>query len=98
MTKNDIKVGMRVKFSSGNWYRIIWHNSNYYLLDEKKYVLSNSLETYVNEDLTARAGFNSIVEIQTMKCETIWEKPVEMTISEIEKALKLNPGSLRIKD
>ena len=98
MTRKDIKVGMRVKFSSGNWYRIIWHNSNYYILDENKYVLSSSLETYVNEDLTARLGFNPIVEIQTAKCETIWMKPVEMTISEIEKALKLNPGSLRIKD
>jgi hypothetical protein len=28
----------------------------------------------------------------------IWTKPIEMTISEIEKALKLTPGSLRIKD
>ena len=98
MTRKDIKAGMRVKFSSGNWYRIIWHNSNYYILDENKYVLNNSLETYVNEELGAHMGYNPIVEIQTAKCETIWMKPVEMTISEIEKALKLNPGSLRIKD
>ena len=97
MTRNDIKVGMRVKFSSGHWYRVIWHNSNYYLLDEKKYVLRSSLETYVNEDLTEHMGYNPIVEIQTAKCETIWEKPVEMTIPEIEKALKLTPGTLRIK-
>ena len=97
MTRKDIKEGMRVKFSSGNWYRVIWHNANFYLLDENKYVLRSSLETYANEDLTEHTGYNPIVEIQTVKCETIWMKPVEMTISEIEKALKLNPGSLRIK-
>ena len=98
MTRKGITAGMRVKFSSGNWYRVIWHNGNFYLLDENKYILRSSLETYVNEDLTERMGYNPIVEIQTAKSETIWEKPVEMTISEIEKALKLTPGSLRIKD
>ena len=98
MTRSDIKEGMRVKFSSGNWYRVIWHNSKLYLLDENKYILCKSLETYVNENLAPYMSYNPIVEIQTVKSETIWEKPVEMTISEIEKALKLTPGSLRIKD
>ena len=98
MTRNDIKTGMRVKFSSGNWYRVIWHNSNYYLLDESKYILHKSLETYIDENLASYMHYNPIVEIQTAKCETIWVKPVEMTISEIEKALKLTPGTLRIKD
>ena len=98
MTRKDIKEGMRVKFSSGNWYRVIHHNSNLYLLEESKYILHKSLETYANENLAPYMGYNSIVEIQTVKNETIWTKPVEMTISEIEKALKLTPGSLRIKD
>ena len=98
MTRNDIKTGMRVKFSSGNWYRVIWYNSNFYLLDENKYVLHKSLETYVNENLAPYMHYNAIVEVQTAKCETIWVKPVEMTVSEIEKALELVPGSLRIKD
>ena len=98
MNRKDIKEGMRVKFSSGNWYRVIHYNSSLYLLEESKYILHKSLETYVNENLAPYMGYNSIVEIQTAKCETIWIKPVEMTISEIEKALKLTPGSLRIKD
>ena len=98
MTRKDIKVGMRVKFSSGNWYRVIKCNSDLCLLDERTYIAYKSLETYVNENLAPYMNYNPIVEIQTAKCETIWMKPVEMTISEIEKALKLNPGSLRIKD
>jgi hypothetical protein len=97
MTRKDIKEGMRIKFSSGNWYRIILHNSNLHILDESRYILHKSLETYANEDLAPYMGYNSIVEIQTAKCETIWSKPVEMTVSEIEKALKLTPGTLRIK-
>ena len=97
MTRKDIKEGMRVKFSSGNWYRVIYHNTDRYFLDECKYVLCKSLETYVNEDLTPCMPYNSIVEIQTVKGETIWVKPVELTISEIEHALELIPGSLRIK-
>ena len=98
MTRKDIKVGMRVKFSSGSWYRVIKCSSDLCLLDERTYIAYKSLETYVNENLAPYMNYNSIVEIQTAKCETIWMKPVEMTISEIEKALKLNPGSLRIKD
>lgn len=98
MTRKDIKEGMRVKFSSGNWYRVIWYNSNFYLLDENKYVLRKSLETYFKEDLTSCMPYNSVVEIQTVKGETIWVKPVELTIAEIENALELVPGSLRIKD
>ena len=40
---------------------------------------------------------SAITEIRCNNGSVVWTKPVEMTIAEIEKVLKLTPGSLRIK-
>jgi hypothetical protein len=39
---------------------------------------------------------SAITEIRS-NGKVIWSTPVEMTIAEIEKALRMTPGSLRIK-
>lgn len=55
------------------------------------------LDDLCNEDLTPGNGMSAITEIRECNGNVIWTKPVEMTIAEIEKALKIRPEGLRIK-
>ena len=98
MTRNDIKSGFIVTVPSGTQYRIITVNGNKYLMKLGHYVTSLQLCYVVQEDLSPQVGMSGFTEIHNENGELVWTRPVTMTIAQIEKALMLSPGSLRIKD
>ena len=97
MTRDDIKDGDVLNLMNNNNFIIIGIGNIKYLVDPKYYYGHTQLTDFCNMDLSQKPGKSAIVEIQR-NGSVIWTKPVEMTISEIEKALRLTPGSLRIKD
>lgn len=97
MTRNDIHPGYFIILSNNSTFKVIKVPTGKYLMPVGSSVSSLRLEDICNEDLTPKLGLSPIAEIKECNGNTIWTKPVEMTIAEIEKALKMNPGSLRIK-
>lgn len=96
MTRNDIHAGHCITLSNNNTFTVIEVPTGKYLMPKGSNRATVQLEDFCKEDLTPIFGMSEIIEIK--ECgNTIWTKPVEMTISEIEKALKMSPGSLRIK-
>jgi hypothetical protein len=97
MTREDIKAGDIVILNNGNDFRIVAMYGNKYLMFPNTYRISGPLTDVCDLNLNPLEGVSAIKEIYRDE-KLIWTKPIEMTISEIEKALKLTPGSLRIKD
>lgn len=97
MTRNDIHPGYFIILSNNNTFTVIEVPDGKYLMPEGSKRALTRLEDLCKEDLTPMYGKSEIIEIKECNGNTIWTKPVEMTISEIEKALKMTPGSLRIK-
>ena len=97
MTRNDIKTGDILILRNGNEFRIINVNDTLYLLDMNDYYTSSKLDSMCFNDLTPVPG-KSTIECVKRNNQVIWVRPVTMTIAQIEQALKLSPGSLRIKD
>ena len=97
MTRDDIKNGDVLNLMNNNNFIIIGIDNIKYLVDLKYYYGQTPLTDFCNMDLSHKPGKSPIVEIQR-NGSVIWTKPVEMTIAEIEKALGITPGSLRIKD
>lgn len=98
MTRKDIQAGFVVTVPNGTQYRIISINGNKYLMKLGSYSTGLHLCDIVQEDLSPQTGMAGITEIYDINGNIIWTKPVTMTIAQIEQALKLSPGSLRIKD
>ena len=96
MTRNDIHAGYIITLANGITYTIIAVPDGRFLMPNGSHVAMVPITDVCNEDLTPKLGMSAITEI---KCNgnVIWTKPVEMTIAEIEKALRMTPGSLRIK-
>lgn len=97
MTRNDIQTGDILILSNGNEFRIISVNKIFYILSEGDYCTSTRLDSMCFNDLTPVAGKATIESIKRDN-RIIWTRPIVMTIAQIEQALKLSPGSLRIKD
>ncbi len=89
---------MLLLFLMGKQYRIISVNNNKYLMQLGQFSTVLSLCDIVTENLSPQIGTSGIVQIHNEQGDLIWSKPVTMTIAQIENALKLPPGSLRIKD
>lgn len=96
MTRNDIHAGHTITLSNGMTYTIITVPAGRYLMPNGSHVAMVPITDICNEDLTPRFGMSDITEVRC-NGKVIWSKPIEMTIAEIEKALKMTPGSLRIK-
>lgn len=97
MTRNDIHAGYTITLSNGNIYTIITVPSGKFLMPDGSHVAMTPITDVCNEDLTPKLGMSVITEIRCNNGSVVWTKPVEMTIAEVEKALRLTPGSLRIK-
>lgn len=97
MTRDDIHPGYTITLNNNSTFKVITVAAGRYLIPVESGVCLLRLEDICNEDLTPILGISSIAAIKGYNGNTIWTKSVEMTISEIEKALKMSPGSLRIK-
>ena len=97
MTRNEIHPGHCITLSNGNSFTVIGVPTGKYLMPEGSYSAWVHLDNLCNEDLTPGNGMSIITEIREQNGNVIWTKPVEMTVAEIEKALKIRPGGLRIK-
>lgn len=96
MTRNDIHAGHTITLSNGMVYTIVSVPAGKFLMPKGSHVAMVPITDICNEDLTPKLGMATITEIRC-KESVIWSKPVEMTVGEIEKALRMTPGSLRIK-
>ena len=97
MTRNDIKDGDILNLMNNNNFIVIGIGNTKYLVDPELHYGHTTLADFCNMDLSQKPGKSALVEIRR-KGSVIWTKPVEMTIEQIEKAIGLTPGSLRIKD
>jgi hypothetical protein len=68
-----------------------------YVSPEGSNYISFTLNELCDQDLLPMKGCAEITEIRDYRGNTIWTRPIEMTVAEIEKALSLMPGTLRIK-
>ena len=96
MTRNDIYAGHTITLSNGTTYTVITVPAGKFLMPSGSHIAMVPITDICNEDLTPKLGMSAITEIRC-NGSVIWTKPVEMTIAEIEKALRMTPGSLRIK-
>ena len=96
MTRNDIHAGHTITLSNGVTYTVIAVPAGRFLMPNGSHVAIVPITDICNEDLTPKIGMADITEVRC-NGKVIWSKPIEMTIVEIEKALKMTSGSLRIK-
>lgn len=97
MTRKDIQAGDIVVLNNGNDFRIVTMSGTKYLMLPNTYRISGPLAEVCDPSIQPIEGVSAIRSIYR-DGKLIWTSPIEMTISEIENALKLTPGSLRIKD
>lgn len=97
MTIEDIKAGDIIVLNNGNDFRVVTMSGTKYLMFPNTYRINSCLAVLCDSNLTPIRDVSAIKEIYRND-KLIWTKPIEMTVAEIEKALKLTPGSLRIKD
>ena len=97
MTRNDIHAGHTITLSNGTTYTVIAVPAGKFLMPNGSHVAMTPITDICNEDLTPKLGMSAITEIRCNNGSVVWTKPVEMTIAELEKALRMTPGSLRIK-
>lgn len=96
MTRDDIQAGDIITLCNNNKFRIVHCNGFLYLLNTNTWCTQSRLDGICNKDLTNVSG-KCTIDIIERDGKMIWHRPVEMTVSEIEKALRLSPGCLRIK-
>ena len=96
MTRDDIQAGDVITLSNTNKFRIIHSGGFLYLLNTSSWCTQSRLDGVCHQDLTNLPG-KCTIDLIERDGKMIWHRPVEMTIDEIEKALRLSPGCLRIK-
>ena len=97
MKREDIQAGDIIILNNGNDFRIVAMCGTKYLMFPNTYRISGPLAEVCDPNLKPIAGVSAIKEIYR-DGKRIWTPAIEMTIAEVEKALKLIPGSLKIKD
>ena len=97
MTIEDIKAGDIIVLNNGNDFRVVTMSGTKYLMFPNTYRINSCLAELCDSNLNPIDGKSAIKSIYRDE-KLIWTQPIELTIAEIEKALKLTPGSLRIKD
>ena len=96
MTRNDIIAGDILVLSNAHTFRVIRTNGILKIMNPTSFIANLDLNDVCNLNLSNVQGYAHIVEIQR-NGNVIWNKPVEMTIADIEKALGITKGNLRIK-
>ena len=97
MKREDIIAGDVIVLNNGNDFRIVTICGTLYTMFPNSYRVNRPLAELCDQNLQPNEGLSAIKSIYR-DGKLIWTKPIELTIAEIEKALKLTPGSLRIKD
>ena len=97
MTKEDIKAGDIIVLNNGNDFRVVTMSGTKYLMFPNTYRINSCLDELCDSNLNPIRSVSAIKEIYR-DGKLIWTPPTEMTIAEIEKALGITSGSLRIKD
>lgn len=97
MERKQIQAGDTVILTNNSVFTVIEVPTGKYLMPKGSLRAMVKLEEICEEDLSPKPGTSSIREIKNFQGSLLWTKPVEMTIAEIEKALKLTSGTLRIK-
>lgn len=97
MKREDIQAGDVIILNNGNDFRIVAMSGTKYLMFPNTYRISGPLAEVCDPNLNPIEGVSAVKEIYR-DGKRIWTQPIELTIAEIERALKLTPGSLRIKD
>ena len=97
MKREDVQTGDVIVLKNGDDFRIVSVRGVMHIMRSGTYFVGDSLSTICDSNLKSIGNYSQIKSIYRNE-KLIWTKPIEMTISEIEKALKLTAGSLRIKD
>ena len=97
MKREDIQAGDIIILNNGNDFRIVAMSGTKYLMFPNTYRISGPLAEVCDPNLNPIEGVSAVKEIYR-NGKRIWTPPVEMTVAEIERILKLTPGSLKIKD
>lgn len=97
MTKEDIKAGDIIVLNNGNDFRVVTMSGTKYLMFPNTYRINSCLDELCDSNLNPIRNVSAIKEIYR-DGKRIWTPTIEMTVAEIERVLKLVPGSLRIKD
>lgn len=97
MKRSDISAGNRLILSNGTTVIVYSVRGVFHLAPEGSHYLSQYLKDLCDDDLQPLENCAEIAEIRNHRGQTIWTRPVEMTVAEIETALRLVPGTLRIK-
>jgi len=97
MKRSDIGAGNKLILSNGIVEEVYHVNGRYYVAPKGSHYLCMTIEDLCDEDLQPIGSCTKIVEIRDLMNNTIWTRPVEMTVAEIEELLSLTPGTLRIK-
>lgn len=97
MERKQIQPSDTIVLTNGAVFTVIEVLSGKYLMPRGSHRALTKLEEICEEDLSPKPGASPIREVRNIRNDVVWTKPVEMTVAEIEKALKLTPGTLRIK-
>lgn len=97
MKREDIKAGDVIVLNNGNEFRIVSMMGSMHIMRLGTYFVKDPLSDICDSNLKSIGNCSQIDSIYR-DGKLIWTKPIEMTIAEIEKALGITSGSLRIKD
>ena len=97
MKREDIQAGDIVVLNNGNDFRIVAMSGTKYLMFPNTYRISGPLAEVCDPNLNPIEGVSAVKEIYR-DGKRIWTPTIEMTVAEIERVLKLVPGSLKIKE
>ena len=97
MKRSDISAGNRLILSNGITVIVYSVRGVFHIAHEGSHYLGQYLRDLCDDYLRPLENCAEIKKILDCGGNTIWTRPVEMTVAEIETALKLVPGTLRIK-
>jgi DNA-binding beta-propeller fold protein YncE len=98
MIRSDIKPGDILVNQDGNKYYVVLNSDGkLYIMSTTIFVVGTALNNMLSEDLSTTKAFSTIIEIRNNYGETLWQKPVELTLQEIADKFGIPVEQLRIK-
>lgn len=98
MKRSDIKPGDILVNQDGNKYYVVLNSDGkLHIMSTTIFVVGPELNNVLSEDLSTTKAFSTIIEIRNNCGETLWQKPVELTLQEIADKFGIPVEQLRIK-
>lgn len=98
MIRSDIKPGDVLVNQDGNKYYVVLNSDGkLHIMSTTVFIVSSTLEIVLNEDLSTNKQFSTIIEIRSNNEQTLWKKPIELTMQEIADKFGIPVEQLRIK-